>query len=431
MPTIPKPVALGPVNRIAIFNAIRRDASDDYRSRVPQATQDSIAATAAAIMEYNSTQNEFINAMVNRIGRVLITSKSYTNPLRSFKKGMLRNGETVEEVFVNIARAHVFNAARAEKTVFKREKPDVSAAYHRLNYKNFYKVTVERQQLQTALLSDEGIVNLIGYIVDSLYSGSEVDEFVVMKQLITEAANNGRMYPIHVERPVDEATGKDFVRLVRSHVNKLTFPSSRYNFAGVTTHTARTDQVLIVDTDVDALMDVDVLAAAFNMEKAEFLARRVVIDNFNELTGAVAALVDKDWFMVLDNLIEFDSIRNPEGLYWNYFYHVWKTFSTSPFCNAILFTTDVVGTINTVTVTGPKTVKPNGIYQYAANVDASGIVSKGVVWSLEGAASDATLVDGQGNLQVGYDESASTLTLKATSAISSSTVGELELTVEK
>ena len=117
-------------------------------------------------MTYEATQNEFLSALVNRIGRVIITSKSYTNPLRVFKKGILEYGETIEEIFVNIAKAKQFDPSVAEEEVFKREIPDVNAVFHKMNLQNFYKVTVSNEQLRQAFLSSQGINDLIGYIVD-------------------------------------------------------------------------------------------------------------------------------------------------------------------------------------------------------------------------------------------------------------------------
>jgi hypothetical protein len=110
-------------------------------------------------------------------------------------------------------------------------------------------------------------------------------------------------------------------------------------------------------------MDVNVLASAFNMDKAEFMGNRVAIDGFGivdserlaelfaddpnyvPLTDAEIALlqtiplavVDENWFMVYDNLVEMREAENGQGLYWNYFYHLWKTFSNSPFSNAVVF----------------------------------------------------------------------------------------------
>ena len=44
------------------------------------------------IMSYQPRQNAFLNALVNRIGRVIITSRFWTNPWSVFKKGYLEIG---------------------------------------------------------------------------------------------------------------------------------------------------------------------------------------------------------------------------------------------------------------------------------------------------------------------------------------------------
>lgn len=211
----------------------------------------------------------------------------------------------------------------AEEEVFKREIPDVNAVFHKMNLQNFYKVTVSNEQLRQAFLSSQGINDLIGYIVDSLYTGAEFDEYITMKQLIVDAANNGEMYAVNIPAVSSDNT-KTIVSTIKSVSNQLEFMSSTYNSMGVLTHTRKNRQVLIIDAALDAAIDVDVLAYAFNMDKAEFMGRRVLVDNFGELTGVVAALVDEDWFMVYDNFIGFTENYNGQGLYWNYFYHVWK-----------------------------------------------------------------------------------------------------------
>ena len=129
-------------NCIDILNTIRANASSTYQERIPVATQNNIREIGNAMMTYEATQNEFLTALVNRIGRVIITSKSYSNPLRVFKKGILKYGETVDEIFVNIAKAKQFDPGVAENEVLKREIPDVNAVFHKMNLQNFYKVTV-------------------------------------------------------------------------------------------------------------------------------------------------------------------------------------------------------------------------------------------------------------------------------------------------
>lgn len=200
---------------------------------------------------------------------------------------------------------------------------------------------------------------------------------------------------------------------------------------GVATFTKKQDQILLVDAQFDAIIDVEVLASAFNMDKAEFMGQRVLVDDFGELTGVVAALVDADFFMVFDNMISFTENYNGEGLYWNYFLHVWKTLSVSPFANAILFTTDAIG-VDSITVS-PATadILPGQSMAFTANVVATGGADKTVVWSVAGATSptNATTITSDGVLTVGADETAATLTVTATNVYGTSVTGSATVTV--
>ena len=427
MPTIPKSKSLS-ASSVQILNAIRANASSTYQERIPVATQENIREIGNAMLQFQATQNEFIDALVNRIARVIITSKSYENPLRMFKKGMLEYGETIEEVFVNIARAHQFDPAVAETEVFKREIPDVNAVFHKLNYQNFYKTTISNEQLRQAFLSAEGVSDLIARIVDSLYSGSEFDEFLCMKQLIVDAATNGEMYPINIPAPT-AANAADIVTTIKGISNKLEFMNSKYNSMGVLNFSKKDNQFLIMDAEFSAVVDVNVLANAFNMSKAEFLGHQVLIDDFGSLTGVVAALVDRDWFMVFDNLQSFTENYNGQGLYWNYFWHVWKTFSTSPFSNAILFTTNAIS-VTSVTVTpGALTVEPGHTATFTATVTGTGYPPKDVTWSITGQKSAATVINSDGVLSLGADETGPTITVTATSVYDTGESGTATVTV--
>lgn len=380
MPSIPKKVTYN-ANRVELMNAIRSEQNYDYQSRVPVATQESIQEAIEGVLSSQATMNSFLNSLVNRIAMVIITSKSYENPLRMFKRGVLEYGEAIEEIFVNIAKAHNFDPLFAESTVFKREIPDVRTAFHRVNSKLFYKTTISNEELRLAFLSEYGLNDLIAKIVDSLYSGSEFDEYLTMKNLVVQGIKNGNFYPVKITAPTDSETARQFVTTLKSYSNKLEFMSGNYNTVGVPTFSKKRDQVLLIDTDVSALIDVEVLALAFNMSKTEFLGRMVVVDNFADLTGVYAALVDKDWFSIWDSFIGFTENYNGEGLYWNYWYHVWKIYSTSPFSNAIVFTSQTPG-ITSVTVT-PETIssRPNQQIQFDAAVVTTGYAPDTVLWS--------------------------------------------------
>lgn len=427
MATIPKSTTLRQ-NSVQILNTIRANASSTYQERIPEATQDNIREVGNAMMTYTATQNEFLNALVNRIARVLITSKSYQNPLRMFKKGILEYGETVEEIFANIAKAHEFDPAVAEKEVFKREIPDVNAVFHRMNLQNFYKVTISDEQLRQAFLSADGVTDLIGKIVDTLYTGSEFDEFLCMKQQIVDGINDGKFQPVTIPTPTAE-NAQEIVTTIKGISNKLEFMSSAYNYMGVLTHTKKDEQILIVNAEFDAVIDVNVLASAFNMDKAEFMGHKVLVDDFGALTDVVAVLVDRSWFMVWDNLIRFTENYNGEGLYWNYFYHVWKTFSSSPFANAIVFTTTAT-TVTGVTVSpATHTMGANSQQTFTATVNGTGHYPTDVTWSISGNSDNTTAITANGILMTGAAEAGPTITVAATSNFDSGKSGTATVTV--
>lgn len=447
MATTPKIVTLTN-SSVDILNAIRNNATQNYRDYVPKATPDadSIRQIGAIIMDYPALQNEFLSALVNRIGRVLITSKMYDNPWAFFKKGLLEFGESVEEIFVNIAKPFQFDPAVAETNVFKREIPDVRAAFHIMNYQKYYKATISNDQLRQAFLSWQGISDLIAKIVDAMYTGANYDEFQTMKYMLARHILDGHMYPVAIP-----ASGRNNVRLVVSKVkevsNKFTFLSPNYNLAGVQTYTAKNDQYMLINSAFDAVMDVDVLASAFNMDKAEFSGRRVLIDSFGSLDTArlaelfagdstykeissaelealdiiPAVLVDRNWFMIFDNFYNFTEQYNGEGLYWNYWYHVWKTFSVSPFANNALF---IPGDpeVTSVTVTpSSSTVAAGQSVQLSANVVTIDFAPKSVTWSVN---SEYATVDNSGKVTVLSTAPASTtIIVTATSTFDTSKKG--------
>lgn len=414
MPSIPKQQTLT-ANAAQVLNAIRANQNYDYQSRVPEATQGTLKQVGNAILSSFDLQNAFLNALVNRIALVLINSKMFYNPLRVFKKGTIEYGEIVEEIFVNIAKAHVYDPVVAEQEVFKREIPDVDAIFHKMNYKNFYKVTIQNEDLRQAFLSSQGISDLIARIVDSLYSGANYDEFLIMKNMIVDAVKNGRMAAVTIPEATAE-NAKSIITTIKSVSNALEFPSTAYNAQGVLTYTPKDRQVLILDTKFDAINDVEVLASAFNMDKAEFMGRRVLIDNFADLTGVPAVLVDESWWMVFDMQINFTEIYNAQGLYWNYFYHVWKLFSESPYSNAVVFTSNP-NSVTSVTVSPESAnVAKGSTQQMTATVVTTGYAPKTVNWSVTGAQTPTSRISNTGLLTVATNEPNDTLTVTAVSA---------------
>lgn len=449
MPTIPKAQTLN-ASSVDILNAIRNSASTNYRDFVPTAknTPESIRRIGEIIMQYTPLQNEFLNALVNRIARVIITSKMYSNPLSMFKKGLIDFGETIEEIFVNIANPHQYDVEESENKVFAREIPDVRAAFHTLNYKKFYKQTIQNKDLNQAFLSWDGITDLISKIVNAMYTAANYDEFVTTKYMLAKAILDGRLSAI----TVDANDAKGAVTKIKGVSNALTFMSNNYNVAGVQTFTDKDEQYLLVNSQFDSEIDVEVLASAFNMSKAEFMGHRILIDGFGTLDVArlnalfkddpnyeepsqdtltalnaiPAVLVDKNFFMIFDNMFEFTENYNGQGLYWNYFYHTWKTFSMSPFANALVFV-PAVPSVTSVSVSPTAiTCKKGQSVQLSVSVETENYAPKTVNWKSD---TDGVTVDINGHVTVATSVTATTAKITATSAYDNTKSGECTITI--
>ena len=460
MPTIPQ------INKLTassedILNAIRNSASANYRDYVPVASvkQNNIKEIGAIVMNDVALQNEFLTALVNRIGRVIINSKLFSNPWAKFKRGILEYGETIEEIFVNIARPFQYDPAVAETKMFAREIPDVRAAFHFLNYQKFYKSTIQQEQLRQAFLSWQGINDLIAKIVDAMYTGANYDEFMVMKYLIGRHALNGEIFPKQISG-VSAANMKGIVGTIKGLSNNFEFMSGKYNVAGVQNYSLKENQYIIVNSEFDAVMDVEVLASAFNMDKADFMGHRVLVDSFGSLdtdrlaelfagdpnyvplTSAEltaldaipAVIVDEDWFQIYDNLIEFTEKYNAEGLYWNYWLHEWKTFSISPFANAAIFVPGAPA-ITSVTISPEEAVvMPGQSVLLSATVVTANFATKAVKFTLtisgEAADPDVATISPLGVLTVAPDiDEGTVITVTATSVFDNTKTDTATVTV--
>lgn len=447
MPTKPKATKnLNELNSADILNVMRSELGGTYADQIPVALKEgdvvdgkkvtkaqsleSLRSIGDIIMQYQPLQNAFLSNLVNRIGRVIITSRLYENPWSVFKKGLLEYGETVEEIFVEIARPYQFDPAKAETDVFKRRIPDVQAAFHTMNYQKYYSTTVSNDQLRQAFLSWQGITDLIGRIIEQLYTGANYDEFLVMKYLIARCALEGKI-ATSVIPTVTADNARSVTTTMVAMAGKFGYISDAYNYAGVRTYTDPRYLYTILTTELSSIFDVEVLALSFNMDKAELIGRQIGVDGFGsideerleeifaddpyttytpfteeELTALKSIsglMVDRDWFMIFDNYYNMTEIYNPEGLYWNYFYHVWKTFSISPFSNAILFTT-VQPEITSVTISPTiATVAKGSVTQFTGTIEGTGLVDRSGRFTVQ-KGSEGTTISEDGLLTVSPTE---------------------------
>lgn len=459
-----------------VINAIRNSGSINYRDYLPIVTPDadSIRAFGAILMDAPNLRNSFAADLLNMVIAVHVASKSYESPTARLKKGMLEHGETIEDIFVSMLEAELYDPAGAEADVFKRRFPDIKAAFYVTNYKVKYPVTIANEDLRAAFYNADGVYNLINRIEEQLYTSDAYDDFNMVKYMIARHIVQGHIKRVGIAATDTPDNIRAGVRVIKSTSNQMRFMTDQYTIAGVTTHAQHDEQTLLMSADYDAAVDVEVLAAAFHMDKAEFLSKRLMIDSFgnidirrlaacapeecenivyetlpNGITRVVSAdlryitaaqlaalktvpavLIDDNFVQEYDVLNTVEEIRNPSGLYTNAFHHVWRKYAVSPFAPAAVFDVSGAGAVTDVSVSpAAASVAPDGELHFVADVTATGFASQAVTWTVTGATSTDTRIDEAGNLHVGADETAGTLTVTATAASDNAVSGSASVNV--
>lgn len=427
---------------IDIINVIRANASYEYQTLVPKVTKEQeIIKVGDVLQGYPALANQFLNGLINRVALTRIKTAGFYNQYSDLKKGYLEYGETVEEVFVNIAKAREFSAEKAPQRELARTIPDVRTAFHVMNWRVQYPVTIEDQDLKQAFLSLNGVQDLIARIVDSVYVAQEYDEFLLFKYLLIKSITKGVMYPVAIDTTDITNTAKKF----RANSNQLTFMHTEYNSAGVTTVTPKEDQFIFMDANFNAEYDVDVLSAAFNMDKAEYTGKLKLIDKwdtfdnerFSEIIAGstqiekvtdeelaimkdvVAVLVDGEFFQIYDNNLMFTENYVASGMYWNYYLNSWKTVSYSPFSNAIVFVKDSADTALPETITVEITAKEDSeqatVLTVEPQIDGAALVGGQYEFvQTQALTTNGIAIHKYGGILIPSDKSATEITLVLT-----------------
>lgn len=276
-------------------------------------------------------------------------------------------------------------------------------------------------------------------LMRQLQNGDELDDFsLTMKLLENYSDVNGQnlYYQIPVGAVTDETSAKTLVKAVRSVVKGLRFPTRAYNAKGVLNWARPEDMYLLVTPEINSILDVDVLAKAFNMDKTEFMGNVVEVPGFSgdNMANVQALLVDKEFIQDYDTYRDILSTGvNARHLTTNYYYHHQGIMACSPFYHAIAFTSDTFADPTTVTITGPASVtKGSGqAVTYTAVVSAGEnqkVQSQAVVWEIEGAPQYAS-INQNGNLVIGNKFAGASIKIKATSVLKDTVYAEKTITV--
>lgn len=430
-----RPPAIAHRPTVAILNDIRNDlTSPAFQARVPNFTKANLQSQWQRLSEIPELRNEVISALVNRIGRVELNSIRFDNPLERFKRPAMLYGSTIEEIQVGLLKAKTYDRTRSgsEADLFGRSYHEVQSRFHTRGREEFYKYTIDEPSLRAAFLSEDGLAPFITELMSVANESDKYDEFLMMMNLLVDMYRAGGFFKIQIgdirraEAGSDEA--KAALKAFRTAAGLLKYPSRRYNSAKMPVSAKPEDLVLFVTPEANATLDVDGLAALFNVERGQVPYQIMEVPyEYWPIPGAQAVLTTESFFVAADTYYGVGVQPNEAGRYTNYFLHHDEIISMSSFAPAILFTTepgDVLEfALSPVTgVTGLKimdvdgltvtSVERGGTYQIEAEAVTDGN-NDAVRYEVKGNNSSRTRVFQTNTVLIGHDESATELVFEA------------------
>lgn len=361
-----------------VLNLVRSEASAGYQERIPAATRGNIAKIFETLDAYNPVMNEFSDLFVNRIGLTVFQTNSYRNSLSPLKRGEQQFGGMVQEVQGGLIKAEHYDPNNTNP--FGAPKPDIEVNYYTMNRQDVYPMRYNRDQLRQAFIDDGGLSSMINDILAMPLKSDQWDEYLIMRNLIKGAHDTWTMPTVQVPDIATaddkEAAGKEIAVAMREHYLMMRdFIKTQYNPKHMP---VSSDELVVLGTPVFfAYFDVEVLAAAFHMDRANFIAdRTIVVDDF-DIPGAQAVLIDASAYICTDNLVTNDTIYNPRTRDWISYLHHWGTYALSDMRNMLLFSSteaDNLGSVTAKTVTGvtlklTETVSNNAVLEAGAEIE--------------------------------------------------------------
>ena len=361
----------------AILNTIRNQIGGEFKDMTPLVQNDEDAKAYGVYVTGGGTaRNQFMTALVNRIGQVMCLVKSYRNPMSRFKRGLLGMGETVENIWVGLVLPEGYEQSPANPgEVFATNNPDSRVTFHPVNSKLKYKITTNDIELTNAFTSESGMYDLISRIVQRLSDSAEWDEYILTKYMLARAALDNANALISVDK-LTAATSDSVLTTMKGVSNRMRFMNTDLNIENVPTHSEITDQTFIMTANSSAVFDVNSLANAFNLDYKQFMGQQFMINSFGftdaelsrldhimaetvasglvpnyqtfsseekkKLNSICGAIIDNDFFMIFDKLYQMNAIFDPNTLNTNTYLHAWKVYSYNPFANSVFFVENTV-----------------------------------------------------------------------------------------
>ena len=301
-------------------------------------------------------RNKFIQSLVNRIAYTRFMMDYFENPLRELAGDDLPLGAIGQEIYVNPARGRVYDINDFAGLLVKYES-DIKAEYTEINFDVQYPVTIIRKELEKAFVSWGDFESFLMGISTSLYNGAYIDDYKYTKKLITNAYRNNAVQMETVSfagaTPTKDELESLTARLRQAYLDFMV-PSTKYNAwkkvggygRSIVSWSKPENIVVFVSNKMASILDVNVLANAFNIDKADLMGRVYYVEDFDILNDSgevvvdgsniIALICDRRWFKIREKDMFMDEFYNANNRSWQSYLNVIKSFNYSLFANALM-----------------------------------------------------------------------------------------------
>ena len=344
------------LDNVTFTKALVTATSQEFKDRIGEVTAKNMHKVGEIITEYPTAKNEFVNVLTNQVAKQRFFSKAYENPYKLFKKGMLPYGKSIESIFVDIVkgkdRTRKTDGSQLATDLLTRENPNVKVEYYTENKQMQYQATISDEELKGAFRTENGLSELTSRILQAPLNSAEYDDFLLVKHALSHLKGaEVKLGKTEYNKLTLQQKAQSLVTAIKSYILKMGFLSNQYNGQGVMTYSKPQDLVCFVPTDLLAVMDVQLLAQAFNVSYDQINLHVLPIDYFEKCSTTDGGttytyaedletqciICDKEALQIWETLNSSETFRNPQALYTNVWFNRWGIVASCNFVNCVKF----------------------------------------------------------------------------------------------
>lgn len=281
--------------------------------------------------------SKFID-LTKRIATTIIESPRFENPLKLFR-GDIPLGGSIQDIYQQMVPGETFETSGEGVLDYNPAKLSEFIIDARKELR--YDISVSEADMLQAFVSDAALTNLFDRIVQSLSVSQQRDEYNNMLLSIEEGILNGEGKVVGIKPDADEKTfNENLLVQLMTESDNMVF-GSHDNLDGKFMTTAKSDQILLITTEVRARLKVRTYAGAYNLSELQLDPEMIqAVPSLGvdaDGNKVLAVLADKKKFLFYRNLETVKSMENVKGLFTNFFRHFWANYARSPFRNQVTF----------------------------------------------------------------------------------------------